>query len=522
MNTPAPTAVTSCACFACEWRLVASDWKLPTANYHPMTNKRPNLILIMTDQQRGDTIACSGNEHIQTPNLDRLCATGVRFDRFYTEMPECVPSRGMTMTGQWGHRTGVMANGMPLAEGSPTFVKTLEAGGYHCQGVGKMHFTPRRTTHGFDHIWLMEEIPPSLEGDDFLQYLQSVGYDWVHEPHGNRHELYYLPQPAQLPDEHCGTTWVTDRSIDYLRARQNEEQPFFLFTSYTKPHPPFAPTIPFQTLYDPARLPLPVRQPDDRAEAWPLHSAQDYSKWMESTDDNLARSIKAAYYACITQIDAQIGRILDLLEETGQRDNTLIIFVSDHGELMGDHYHWGKRAFYEGAVRVPGIVSWPNELPQGETRQHLVGHRDLSATFLEAAGQEAEGLCGESMLKWACSQPAVGREVTFGELFTGERAIYMAADAEWKYAYMPNGAREQLFHLPSDPDELVNRADDEEAVSAKSRLRGALTQFFRDEGYAAALDGDELISLPDTPIHMGRNRQYARWQNIVGPHERSA
>ena len=485
--------------------------------------RQPNLLLIMTDQQRFDTIHAAGNPQIVTPQLDRLCATGVRFDRAYCEMPECVPARSMVLTGQWGHQTGVMANGKVLSQDRRTFVHALGEAGYHCQAIGKMHFSPVRAAHGFHDLSLMEEIPITWEEDDFLQYLRSVGYDWVHEPHGIRHERYYLPQVSQLPDEHHGTTWVGDQTVEFIRNAGT--QPFFLFSSFIKPHPPFEPTIPYLTLYDPEAMPLPWRAPFDREDAWPLHKMQTYSKWMELTDDNLARQIKAAYYACITQVDAQVGRILDALEEAGRREDTLVVFVSDHGELLGDHYQWGKRAFYEGAARVPFILSQPGTLPEGVVRPQLVGHRDLAATFLAAAGVSmTDELAGEDLLPQAM-EDTLGRELTFGELFEGPRAIYMAlrrddqGRAEWKYAYMPNGGLEHLFYLIEDPREMINRAYDPECAGVNAELQGALVEFFRREGYAAALNpaGDGLRLLPHTPLRGQRNRQYAQWKPVQKP-----
>ena len=302
--------------------------------------ERPNLLLIMTDQQRGDALGCAGNPHIHTPYLDALAASGIRFERAYTESPECVPARALLLSGQWGHRTGVLGNGQSLSPEAPTFVHRLGQVGYRTQAIGKMHFKPIRASHGFDRLELSEEIPwGSWEGDDYLTFLRRSGYGHVDEPYGIRHEYYYHPQVSQLPVELHGTTWTAERAIDFILHAPSD--PWFLCVSFVKPHPPFDPAIPFLTLYDPEQLPLPIRS--DGPEGWELARAQTYSKWMESTDDNLARLIKAAYYACITQIDEQIGRIMRALSGSGARSSTLVLFTSDHGELMGDHRHFGKR-----------------------------------------------------------------------------------------------------------------------------------------------------------------------------------
>jgi len=482
--------------------------------------ERPNILMIMTDQQRADTIACTGNGHIATPNLDRLCAEGVCFERAYCEMPECVPARAMILTGRWGPQMRVFGNATPLAADAPTFVARLAAAGYRTVGIGKMHFNPPRTPHGFERLLLMEELPRTRQEDEYLRYLESVGYGYVHEPHGVRHELYYIPQPSQLPDRHHGTTWVGDRTVEFIEAAASDSRPFFCLSSFVKPHPPFEPTIPFLTRYDPASLPLPVEGPLDEQDQLPLLVRQTYSKWMESTDANLARTIKAYYYAAVTQIDVQIGRMLDALERTGQRGRTLVLFTTDHGELLGDHGHWGKRSFYEGAARIPLILSWPGHIPAGQRRTQLVGHRDIAPTFLAAAGlaDEARNLPGADLLAPAGDASADWRTMTFGLLYESPLAIYAAIDQRFKYVYSVAEGREHLFDLPADPHERRNLARDPAFASHRDRLRAALIGFFEQIDYRWPLmDGDlRRESIPDD-VGWARNRQYSRWADPVKP-----
>lgn len=484
--------------------------------------QRKNLLLIITDQQRADTIARAGNAYIQTPNLDRLCETGTLYSNAYSEMPECCPARAVMFSGQWGHRTGNMGNGFanPL---SSTFVHALNDEGYQTTCIGKMHAIPRDNTWGFQDVYRSEEMGhPDL--DDYNRYVRDLGFDWVYETMGVRHEYYYIPQVSQLPDRLHQTTWVGDQTVDAINRLSVKDKPWFITASFVKPHPPFDPTTPYLNLYDPEVLPPPVRNERDRDEIWPLQQAQNYAKWMEQPGDTLTRLIKAAYYASISQIDVQIGRIVDELERHGLREETVILFTSDHGEMLGDHYQWGKRSFYDGSARIPFIISCPGSLPQGAVSDQLVGHRDIAPTLLDAANllDERNVLDGHSLLRSSHDTP---REITFGELVTNPygvipreeavniSSIYMAATKKWKYIYSPNGGREALFNLEIDPNELVPLENDDSHAETKQTLRTALLEFFQREDYKGGLseDGQQLRQVPLSEVPTPRNRQYSSY-----------
>ncbi|MFS0726662.1 sulfatase [Paenibacillus sp. 1P07SE] len=490
-----------------------------------MTKEQPlNLLLIITDQHRADAMGAYGNKDILTPNLDRLAASGVRYERAYAESPECCPARAMIFSGKWGHQTGNLGNGF-VKKIEASFADRLAEAGYWTEYAGKMHSIPRGNSWGFRKTHISEENS-GLEAGTYAQYIADQGLDWVYEPSGIRHEYYYIPQVAQVPDRHHNTTWVGNHTVDFLEQAASG-QPWCFVSSFIKPHPPFDPTTPYLNLYDPAALPLPVRTDSDREGMWPLQQAQNYSKWTDTTDDNRARLIKAAYYASITQIDVQIGRILDTLEARGLRENTLILFVSDHGEMLGDHYQWGKRSYYNGSARIPFLLSCPGRVPEGAVSGDLVGHRDIAPTLLDAAGlrEHAAACAGESLLPRLSGAQTQWRQVTFGELITDpyrlmERsemeevaAIYMAADARWKYIYSPNGGTELLFDLDSDPDELQSLHDDERFSEEKHRLRRELLDFYRQAGFAPALnkEGTELRQIPLTDVPTRRNRQYSKY-----------
>jgi len=473
-----------------------------------MFDSQPNILLILTDQQRQDTLAkVASNPWIQTPSLDRLAERGVWFEAMYSEMPECVPARSVILTGKMGHVTGVMGNNRRLGGESPTIAHALSQAGYHTQAIGKMHFSPVRASHGFADLRLAEEIPTQIDEDDYLSFLVNSPYAHVLEPHGIRHEYYYIPQVSQLPDDLHATTWIGQETVKFLQ--HPPQQPFFLYTSFIKPHPPFEPTLPYAFRYDPAQLPDPVDwSPAADPAGLELLRAQDYSKWMEATDLNLAHLIKAAYYACVTQVDVQIGRILDALDRSGLAQETLVIFSSDHGELLGDHHHFGKRSFYHGSTRVPLILSWPGTLPQGQVRQSVVGHQDFYQAMAEAAGLTQDS----RLLSIAKTGEKDEARLLVGELFEDERAIYMAVDRRWKYLYSPNGGRECLLAVDAQDHETQDylTSHPDQANSMRKRL----IQYFQREGYAPALDseGADLCHLPDTTMSWPRNRQYPVWQ----------
>jgi choline-sulfatase len=502
--------------------------------------KRPNILFIITDQQRWDTMGCYGNEQIFTPGFDRLASEGVVFERCYTSSPECVPARAVMMTGLAPHRTGCFSNSYALSPDAATFQRILRDAGYLTQAIGKMHFRPSREGYGMERLCLSEEIPGTVEQDEFLTELHTAGFQWAEEPHGMRSHMYYVPQVSQLPDEWHTTTWTGRKTIEFIEAQARGDRPWLCWTGFMKPHPPFEPTVPFNTLYDPVAMPLPARGPQCKdSRSW-WQNLQNVGKWMDlDPDPHLCQAQKAHYWACVSMVDRQVGRILDALDRTGQRENTLLVFNSDHGELLGDHHSWGKRSWYEGAGRVPLLVSWPGHVPEGERRTQLTSHVDLLPTFLAAVGLDLpQGAAGANLLEVAADASARTRDVFVGQFHEKGHGLYLAMDAQWKYMYCAADGKEQLFNYTEDPDELKNRADDPGAAGVKARLKGAAVDYFRAEGYRDPLDGDDWRTYPPSQTPMERvlqigktrhgivagYRQYASWngrdENLFTPEGR--
>ena len=248
-----------------------------------------------------------------------------------------------------------------------SIMQVLHAAGYRTHGIGKMHFNPQ-----VDAMWGFESREISEEGarlkgrrNDFHDYLNDKGYGHVLEPQGMRSEMYYIPQPSQLPAEHHHTAWVADRAIDFLQQR-GKDRPFFLWTSFIKPHPPFESPVPWNKLYRAADM-LPPHRPQgfEQLLSYWNHHQNRYKYRDKGYDEMLVRTMKAMYYACISFIDFNLGRILEALQD--EIDNTLIIYTSDHGEMLGDYGSFGKRTMLNPAARIPLIMQAPDCASPGKT-----------------------------------------------------------------------------------------------------------------------------------------------------------
>jgi len=488
---------------------------------------KPNVLFVMTDQQRFDTIAALGNEHIYTPNLDRLVRRGISFTNGYTTCPVCVAARYSIRTGCEPPTTRSFTNGIapPAVDQAgtlpercgPYLAERMKEMGYRTFGIGKFHSHPRDEDLGYEMHLHSEELYGTSEMRGWDAYASFIArehpeYDFIEGLMGERTEMYYMPQMSPMPAEVTVEAWAADRAIEQVQVQDG--RPFFGMVSFIGPHPPLAPPIPFNRMYDPDRMPDPVRgdlEIDHMDEQIPW---MNYAIWAENINDPHARVLKTRYYGEISYIDHCLGRILDAVEERGNGEDTLVCFFADHGDHLGDHHAWQKESFFEAACHIPFLVSWPGRLPAGARREELVSLADLFAIATGAAGelQVREGVDVLGMVDGRVGP----RDYLFSYYGTPGTPLFkiMVRHEEWKFIFMANGGGEQLFNLGEDPDELEPQLERHPEVAAQ--LRDKAVEVLQMPGTLDALDGDEMKSFPFEARELRRIYQFDRSRGVQG------
>ncbi len=464
-----------------------------------MVSTKPNILFIFTDQFRADCIGALGNAQIRTPNIDRLAREGTTFTKCYSPSPVCVPARHALTSGQPPHKTGCVDNIYIDCE-RPSFMHQLNDLGYQTHGIGKMHFSKCKGDWGFQSREYAEELVGECFRDDYREFVAANGYTHVIDPYGFRSEFYYLPQPSQLPERLHSNTWVADRSIDFL-SRRDSAKPFFLWSSFVKPHPPFESPVPWSRLYRLHEMDGPYMPEEckDQQNFWSFVQAR--YKYMDSGDcSHLARMIRAAYYSTISHIDFHVGRILDSLGS--EIDNTLIVFSSDHGEMLGDYGCYGKRSMLDPSARVPMIARLPGAFEQGDRCGTPSTLLDLFPTFIEIAGgpidNTLEGVSLQRLLEDDFDDRAV-----YSQFFQNQLGLYMAVTGRFKYIYSAPDNKEWLY---KDGCENINLAGDKEHECDLKRMRLLCVNRFQNDDYQLPLNGDHWRQFP--PMDYPADRDY--------------
>lgn len=446
-------------------------------------SKQPNILLFFTDMQRHDTIHALGNEVIRTPNLDRLVREGTAFTSCYSPSPVCIPARFAMHYGLYPFRTGLAENTRMPDDNGCSLPAALAELGYHCAAIGKCHFTPDKAAmRGFAERLIQEECCSDPDKDDYCRWLADKGADHD-EPHGTRGEMYYVPQISLHPAAEHPSQWIGDRSIDFIRQRRANagDQPWFLFSSFIHPHPPFAPPKPWHKLYRSPDMPLPeVPQDAESLLVWVNHFQNRYKYRDQGIDDNLLRNMKAYYYATISFVDYQVGRVMAELAEHGELDNTVIVFASDHGEYLGDYDCFGKRGMHDASARVPLLVRYPRAFTADARCATATSLVDIFPTLINAAG----GICAGRGLD-GCDLAAIAagkcqRRFVFSQYSNDNTALYMVADDRYKYVWSAGDQREFLFDRQVDPLERRNRSALSSLAEVKKILKTALLQRLKD------------------------------------------
>ncbi len=463
---------------------------------HVKTAKRPNILWICTDQQRFDTLACYGNPFVRTPHLDRLAENGVLFNHFYTQSPLCGPSRASFLTGRYPRTTRMRQNGQNLPTDEVLVTRLLADAGYVCGLVGKLHVTAgdgdpllagMRVDDGYVYYhWSPKPFPDWRDEND---YTPTNAYaHWLIEkgvPYPYRAEPFNGSPYVEVgvAAEHHQTTWCAEKSINFIESNASSERPWLLSVNPFDPHHPFDPPPDYLERYLDRidTIPLPNFRKGELKNK-PIfqrlfhevgaYNVPDRFRFVDMMEED-HRLIRAAYWAMGDLIDDQVGRIMAALERTGQRENTLVIFTSDHGEMLGDHGIYLKGPFfYEPAVRVPFIVSWPRGVVAGRRSEALVEAVDIAPTLLDVAGlPRAPGMQGRSLWPLLDGQADLNRhrDDIYSEYYNASvmfkepdpRAYLTMVRTESHKLVVVHGLDGgELYDLERDPGESDNLWDD--------------------------------------------------------------
>ncbi len=435
---------------------------------------RPNILLLVSDDQRPDTIAALGNRHIQTPNLDRLVRQGTCFTQATCANPICTPARAEILTGCSGFRCGVMDFGKPIDPDLATFAGTFRAAGYHTWYVGKWHNDGVPTTRGY-------EATRGLYRGGGGKWMPEDAKDWYGRPvTGYRGWVFQNDEGKLFPDQGVGLTpdisaRFADAAIELIESRPTK--PFFLHVNFTAPHDPLLLPTGYQHKYDPAKIPLPPNfLPEHPFDHGNLRGRDEVLFAFPRTPEEV-RAELAAYYAVISHLDAQVGRILTALEQTGMAENTLVIYASDHGLGVGSHGLRGKQSMYEHTINVPLIWRGPG-IPAGKTSKAQVYLREIFPTCCDLAGLPVPATVeGESFVAALRGEAPRHHEYVFGYFRDFQRMI--RGDG-WKLIEYPAVHQTQLFDLQRDPFERTNLADTPQHAERLNALRKKLQTWQRE------------------------------------------
>ncbi|MHB1097095.1 MAG: arylsulfatase [Gemmatimonadaceae bacterium] len=454
---------------------------------------RPHILLLMADQHRGDWIDVEGTVPVLTPNLGRLAGGGVRFSNAYSSTPTCTPARAALLTGMspWNH--GLLGYGV-VAERYPVEMpRLLREAGYYTAGIGKMHWHPQRTAHGFNTLLLDES--GRAESPEFRSDYRS--WFWSEAPDEDPDATGlnwngYEARPYALPERLHPTTWTGDTAVRFLREYKRPE-PFFLKVSFSRPHSPYDPPRRWMDRYD--GVDIPPAAEGAWADAYRERSDNGRAPWHGEFGPAQVRSSRQGYCGSVSFVDEQIGRMLATLRDRGWFDNTLVIYLSDHGDMLGDHHLWRKSYAYQGSARIPMIVHWPAGWTgaRGRVLPNPVEIRDVLPTLLDAAGAAIPPqVDGRSLLTLARDPAAPWRpwiDLEHDVTYDAENHWNALTDGKRKFIFHAMTGREQLFDLEHDPQEVVDRAGDPEWSNELRAWRDRMTAHLAPRGAPWVVDG---------------------------------
>lgn len=513
--------------------------------------KAKNILFLMFDQLRWDYLSCYGHPHLETPNIDRLAAMGVRFDRCYIQSPICGSSRMSTYTGRYVHSHGASWNGIPLKVGEITMGDHLREAGMGCWLVGKTHMRvdaagmarlglapdsiigARVSECGFDVFerddGMRPEGPNGMYDPDgakvYNEYLRARGYESDNPWHdfansgvddeGNVLSGWFLKnstEAANILERDSETPYLTRRGMEFM---DGADAPWLCHLSYIKPHWPYIVPEPYASMYGPQHVPPPIRSQEEFDSAHPVLRA-----FMESpvgrafSTDRVRNAVIPAYMGLIKQIDDQMGVLFQWLEDTGRMDDTMIVLTSDHGDFLGDHWLGEKTFFHDTSTRVPLIVYDPSpeaDATRGTVSDALVESIDLVPTFIEVAGGQVPRhiVEGHSLLPILHGQATeMPRDFVICEYdysaqpmaeklgrTVRDAVLFMVADKEWKMIHAEGGFRPILFDLRNDPQELTDLGDSPDHAEVIAAMYEKLHRWTRRVSQRTTRSEEQLLNM---------------------------
>ena len=461
-----------------------------------MNNSQPNILVLLTEQHRGDSLSCEGHPVLLTPTMDHIAGRGVRFSNAYSTCPVCIPARRSFLSGQSPSTHGVVGYANKPWSGS-SIADEMSKAGYQTAWIGRdMHQDPADERCGFNTTILSGMRTPGNAYDQFLERNQPEGGGGYYGS-GVMHNDY-TARPFHLPDNLHHTTWTINQALSWLKQRDTS-CPFFLVVSFLAAHPPLIPPACYFERYIRTGVPDPfigdwATPPENDG----IGTGQAPSK--VNLKGEALLSARAGYYGLINHLDDQLNRLLNPV--TGiQRvtdNNTAVIMTSDHGEMLGDHYYWGKSLPYEGAARIPLLISAPERF--GIKTDHVIekpiGLEDIMPTVLEMAGLDIpDYVDGKSLLPLLREDgDAASNWRTHIHIeYATPKNFHALTDGKEKYVWFAQDGREQLFDLTNDPGECFNMVKDPDCTEKISRWRQLMVKELtgRPEGFT---DGNALIS----------------------------
>ena len=459
-----------------------------------MKGNKKNVLLITVDQWSGNYLGCAGNKEILTPSLDILAKSGIRFSNAISPTPVCIPARRELMTGADAkvHGDRCFNESLPMPQDIPTLAQTFRDNGYQAYCVGKLHIYPQRDRCGFDDVLLNEEGRHlgGMRQDDYERYVARNGYAGLENSHGMSNN-YYIYRPYPLPEPMHQTYWAAREMCETI-IRRDPTKPSFWYLSFAAPHPPITPPQAFLDMYNDidfceppygewAKLP-----PEERPKAY-----NHYHSLYDAFDNKRMTDIaKKGYYASCSYIDNQIRTVLGTLREQGLYNDTIVLFTADHGEMLGQHGLYGKFLMYENSVRIPMILSLPDDMTEeyGIVDDRIVELRDVFPTLMELCGLDIpESVNGLSMVG------EEKREYTYGELWEDVRATRMIRTNEMKLIYYLEDHITQMFDLTKDPDELHDVSEDPAYSEIKKEFEKKLIENLNEKDYPLCVKDGHLI-----------------------------